>query len=63
VDQTLEQINVLDVLHALREAGAKTRAVVVTSNLVVEQTTGLLQAGAQDVLLKPYTVEELATLL
>jgi GAF domain-containing protein/anti-sigma regulatory factor (Ser/Thr protein kinase) len=63
IDQTLEQINALDVLHALRKAGAKNRALVVTSNLVVEQTTGLLQAGAQDVLLKPYTLEELATLL
>jgi DNA-binding response OmpR family regulator len=63
VDQTLEQINALDVLYALRKAGAKNRALVVTSNLVVEQTTGLLQAGAQDVLLKPYTLEELATLL
>jgi CheY-like chemotaxis protein len=54
---------VLGVLHTLREAGAENQAVVVTSNLVVEQTTGLLQAGAQNVLLKPYTVEELATLL
>jgi DNA-binding response OmpR family regulator len=36
---------------------------VVTSSLTVEQTTNLLQAGARDVLLKPYTAQELATLL
>jgi len=61
VDQALEQASVADVLHAL---GADAhRAVVITSNLVVEQTRDLLHAGAQDVVLKPYTLEELSALL
>jgi DNA-binding response OmpR family regulator len=61
VDQALRQAAADDVL---RELGADARrAVVVTSNLVVEQTKHLLQAGAQDVVLKPYTTEELAALV
>jgi len=62
VDQLLEQGNVSQVLSALRQANAQDRAIVVTSNLVVEQTTDLLQAGVRDVVLKPYTLAELATL-
>ena len=57
VDQTLEQAKVLDVLRVVKQA------TVVTSSLTVEQTTDLLQADARDVLLKPYTAQELATLL
>ncbi len=63
VDQTQPQANVLDILSALRQAGVQNRTIIVTTNLVVEQTTELLRAGAQDVVLKPYTAEELAMLL
>ncbi len=63
VDQHLEHGNVSQVLSALRQANAQNRAVVVTSSLVVEQTTDLLQAGVRDVVLKPYTLAELATLV
>jgi CheY-like chemotaxis protein/anti-sigma regulatory factor (Ser/Thr protein kinase) len=63
VDQILQRINVADVLNALRQSNTQDRAIVVTSSLVIEQTTDLLQAGARDVLLKPYTAAELATLL
>ncbi len=63
VDQTLEHADVMDVLRALREAKAQDKTIVVTNNLIVEQTTDLLQTGIQDVVLKPYTAIELATLL
>lgn len=63
VDQTLQQADALDVLRALRQAGVQDKAVVVTTSLMVEQTTELLRAGAQDVVPKPYTVEELAEIL
>ena len=61
VDEALEQASVADVLHGLG-ADAR-RAVVITSHLVVEQTKDLLHAGAQDVVLKPYTLEELFQVL
>ena len=63
VDQILQRINVADALNVLRQSNTQDRAIVVTSSLVIEQTTDLLQAGARDVLLKPYTAAELATLL
>jgi CheY-like chemotaxis protein/anti-sigma regulatory factor (Ser/Thr protein kinase) len=63
VDQILQRINALDAMNILRQSNTQDRAVVVTSRLVIEQTTDLLQAGARDVLLKPYTAAELATLL
>ncbi|MBN1890007.1 MAG: GAF domain-containing protein [Thermoflexales bacterium] len=63
VEQSLECVEVMDVLQALRQAGVRERVVVLSSSLVVEQTTDLLQAGVSDVALKPYTVEELARLV
>jgi signal transduction histidine kinase len=63
VEQSLERAELTDILQALRQAGVRDRVVVVTSSLVVEQTTDLLQAGVSDVALKPYTVEELARLV
>jgi GAF domain-containing protein/CheY-like chemotaxis protein len=61
VDQTLEQTTVQDVLRVMGQSARMT--VVLTSSLVVEQTKELLRLGAQDIVLKPYSVQELAALL
>jgi GAF domain-containing protein len=63
VDAALMARPVADVLAALRNAGAGGKTIVVTAALNVETTTAYLQAGARDVVLKPYTLQELAALL
>ncbi len=63
LDQTLEQANVMDMINMLRKTNAQRKTIVVTTSLIVEQTTDMLRAGVEDVMLKPYTPEELAVIL
>ena len=63
VDDAIETVYVLEVLENLKQAGLISRTVVVAAALMVETTTVYLQAGVKNVVLKPYTSGEFATLL
>jgi signal transduction histidine kinase/CheY-like chemotaxis protein len=63
VEEALRATPIDEVLTALQQAGAAEKAIVVAAALKVERATGYLQAGAKDVVLKPYTLSELAALL
>ena len=60
VDDVLEKADSLEVVRRLASAGVGGRTVVVASRVRVERATALLQAGAQDVVPKPYTAAALA---
>jgi response regulator of citrate/malate metabolism len=51
------------VLQDLKEAGATGKILVVSAAPKVENVTSYLQLGVRDVVLKPYTQQELAELL
>ncbi|HRT30982.1 MAG TPA: GAF domain-containing protein [Anaerolineae bacterium] len=55
LDNALAAADSLDVLRRLRKAGCAGKTVVVASRLWAERATELLQGGAKDVILKPYT--------
>ena len=63
VDETLIARPIADVLADLKAAGAADKTVVVASAMKVERATAYLQAGVKDVVLKPYTPDELAAIL
>jgi DNA-binding NtrC family response regulator len=63
VDEALEAASLADTLAALQAAGAASKTIVVAAAVQVERTTSYLQAGAKDVVLKPYTPGELAAIL
>lgn len=63
VDESITATSVTDVLADLKAAGASDKTIVVSAAMNVECTTAYLQAGAKDVVLKPYTLNELADLL
>jgi K+-sensing histidine kinase KdpD len=63
VDEALEAAPLAGTLAALQAAGAAGKTIVVAAAVKVERTTSYLQAGAKDVVLKPYTPGELAALL
>jgi signal transduction histidine kinase/CheY-like chemotaxis protein len=66
VDDLLERANALAVLQMLRGVGIEDRlskTLVVTSSLRVERTRDQLQLGVQDVLPKPYSRAELASVV
>jgi GAF domain-containing protein/BarA-like signal transduction histidine kinase len=60
LDDVLETVGSLEVLKGLKAAGASDKTLVVASSLRVERTMKLMQFGARDVLLKPYTPAALA---
>jgi signal transduction histidine kinase len=63
VDEALNSAPVLEVLQDLKEAGATGKILVVSAAPKVENVTSYLQLGVRDVVLKPYTQQELAELL
>jgi GAF domain-containing protein/CheY-like chemotaxis protein len=63
VDDAPELADVRTALKRVRTAGASPRTLVVASNLRVERTMELMPFGVQDVVLKPYTPDELAALV
>ncbi len=63
VDHVLEVEDSMAVLRHLRKVKASDRTLVVASHLWAEQVTELLQQGVKDVVMKPYTLGELAALL
>jgi len=63
VDEALEAAPLADTLAALKTAGAAGKTIVVAAAVKVERTTSYLQAGAKDVVLKPYTPGELVAIL
>ena len=58
LDDVLESADSVAVLRRLAATGPKT--IVVSSGLMVERAVELVQSGAQDVVLKPYTLVEMA---
>lgn len=62
-DEALSAMPVSDALSALKAAGVLDKTLVVCAALNVERTTAYLKAGVKDVVLKPYTVGELAAML
>jgi GAF domain-containing protein/BarA-like signal transduction histidine kinase len=63
LDDVLETVGSLEVLKGLKAAGASDKTLVVASSLRVERTMKLMQLGARDVLLKPYTPAALAEIV
>jgi CheY-like chemotaxis protein len=63
LDDVLETADSAAILERLAEAKMADKTVVVASGLRVEQTMSMLQLGARDVVLKPYTVAGLADIL
>ena len=63
VDETLTIRPVAEVLADLKDAGAASKTVVLSTAMKVERTTRYMRAGVKDVALKPYTPAELAELL
>ena len=63
VDEALTATPVADVLADLKHAGAVGKVIVVAAEARVERATGYMQAGVKDVVLKPYTLAELAAIL
>lgn len=63
LDDVLHKADSLSILKRLVAAGVGERTVVVASSMRVERAMTLMQAGARDVRLKPYTAAELADLL
>ncbi len=63
LDDVLETIGSLEVLKGLKAAGASDKTLVVASSLRVERTMKLMQLGARDVVLKPYTPAALAEIV
>jgi GAF domain-containing protein/BarA-like signal transduction histidine kinase len=63
LDDVLEKADSLVVLKRLSEAGVGGKTVVVASGLRVERAMELMQLGARDVLLKPYTSAALAEIV
>lgn len=51
------------VLAQLQEAGLAGKTIIVCAAPNVERTAGYLKAGIRDVVLKPYTIEELAAIM
>jgi len=63
VDDALETADSLAVLARLKKTGAGKKTVAIASNLRVERVMALMQVGARDVLLKPYTPDTLADIV
>jgi GAF domain-containing protein/CheY-like chemotaxis protein len=63
LDDVLETADSSIILERLAEAKMADKTVVVASGLRVERTMSMLQLGAKDVVLKPYTVGGLADIL
>ncbi len=63
VDETLMATSIVDVLATLKSSGAGDKAILASAAMNVERTTTYLQAGVKDVVLKPYTADELAAIL
>ena len=59
----LETADSYTILERLAEAKIAGKTVVVASDLRVERTMSMLQLGARDVVLKPYTVAGLAEIV
>jgi len=49
-----------DILQAVEAAGVGQKTILLTTALNVERTTTYLQRGIRDVMLKPYTLAEIA---
>jgi len=63
VDEALMATPIADVLAMLKSSGAGDKAILASAAMNVERTTAYLQAGVKDVVLKPYTADELAAIL
>jgi CheY-like chemotaxis protein/anti-sigma regulatory factor (Ser/Thr protein kinase) len=63
LDDVLETAASSVILERLAEAGVAGKTVVVASGLRVERTMSMLQLGARDVVLKPYTLAALAEIV
>jgi DNA-binding response OmpR family regulator len=63
LDDVLETADSSVILERLAEAKMASKTVIVASGLWVERTMSMLQLGARDVVLKPYTVAGLAEIV
>ncbi|MBN1955678.1 MAG: GAF domain-containing protein [Anaerolineae bacterium] len=63
LDVVMEGGDSLEVLKRLAQAGVADKTIVVASSLRVEAAMELMSLGVRDVVLKPYTVGELATIV
>lgn len=59
VDHVLVRLSGLDVVMTAREDGVQTPILILTAKTGVEETVRFLDAGANDVVLKPFDVREL----
>ena len=59
LDLGLPKKNGFDVLYALREEGCKTPVIIITAQDAVEDKIKGLDLGADDYLVKPFSIEEL----
>jgi GAF domain-containing protein/anti-sigma regulatory factor (Ser/Thr protein kinase) len=62
IEEYLENRLLEDVLEAVNKAGVGAKTVIVTAALNVDRMTGYLKQGVRDVILKPYSVEEVPAL-
>jgi GAF domain-containing protein len=63
VDENIESIPLTDVLFALSKAGLTSKTVILTSAINPERVTKFLNDGVKDVVLKPYSGDEISELL
>ncbi len=63
LDEALVGGDLSSVLSHLQEAGLAGKTIIVCAAPNVERTASYLQAGIKDVVLKPYTIEELAAIM
>jgi len=63
VASQLADVGALDVIRGLRKGAVRTPVLVLAGNLTREQQVKLLQAGADDVMPKPYNADEMVARL
>ncbi|MEK6754140.1 MAG: GAF domain-containing protein [Chloroflexota bacterium] len=63
VDENIASLPLTDVLSALSKAELTAKTVILTSAINPERVTKLLRDGVKDVTVKPYSAEEISTLL
>jgi signal transduction histidine kinase/CheY-like chemotaxis protein len=63
IDEALVSADSMEVLQALKEAGAADKTLLVAASLEVEKVITYMQTGIKDAVLKPYTPRELAEIL
>ncbi|MFC1936701.1 GAF domain-containing protein [Chloroflexota bacterium] len=63
MDDALDENNLGKILDALQQSGASSKTIVLAAGITVERTTHYLKYQVKDVILKPYTEAEIASLI